>query len=199
MGCARAMRKRLRPKYSDEQLKEIYAVPHDHRKWVDHRVRVESTIALASGYFEGKDIFSIADLSTGDAEIPLGIRGNVTTIENSYLGDFAPKYEHIGPIDKTINDISSVDLYILSETLEHLDDPDNTLKLISDKAKYIVLTTPVVENIANPEHYWKWGKEDVKKMLLDVGFEPVVYSELRFCYLNDYGYQLWIAKNTKEI
>ena len=179
------MRTRLRPKYSNEELGKIYATPHVHKGWADHRQRVRSTIALAK-WFE--DVRSVADLSAGDATII-----DALDIHAKYIGDFAARYEFKGAIEKTIDEIPNVDLFILSETLEHLDDPDLVLRKIRAKTKYLVLSTPEGEdNAGNPEHYWGWNTEDVGQMLTEAGFEPEVYTLLSFPNPSlVYDYQIW--------
>jgi hypothetical protein len=179
------MRTRLRPKYSEEELKEIYKTPHEHNLWVDHIQRVESTIALSVWFYP---ICKVADLSCGDGYIVDSINA-----ETKYKGDFASGYDYTGPIEKTLKLIPVVDLFILSETIEHIDDPDTLLREIRKKTKYLILTTPKDEHDdSNPEHYWGWGKKDMKEMLISANFSPQIYQELeffgsQFCYT----YQMW--------
>ena len=177
------MRVRLRPKHSDEALAEIYSKPHEHNRWEDHILRVKMTIALA-GYF--RDVKTVADLSAGDATII-----NAIQAEKKYIGDFAPAYEFVGPIEKTIHEIPNVDLFICSETIEHLDNPDEVLALISKKTKHLILSTPDGEiDDGNPEHYWGWDNEAVRQMLLASGFTPRAFANFRVENLG-YMYQAW--------
>lgn len=179
------MIKRVRPKYTDIQLKEIYARPHDSRFWHDHSIRVSQTSELAKWIASNEDVNTVGDLSCGNALIAKSI-----PCVKIYLGDFAPGYRYEGPIEKTIKDIPHVDLFILSETLEHLDNPQFVLDRIREKTKYIVLSTP--DNAGddpNPEHYWSWNMNDVKVMLYKAGFEVFVSNQLR---LKDYLYDFMI-------
>ena len=180
--------KRLRPKYTDEQLARVYQVPHKHDTWKDHRIRVETTIATAR-WFE--DVSSVADLSCGDATIV-----NALDVPTKILGDYAPGYEYTGPLEKNLDEIPNVDLYICSETLEHVDDPAAVLNKIRSKTRYLVLSTPNGEdNDDNPEHYWGWDNTDLRWLLTDAGFDPVVYQELNFYEPQFiYNYQIWGCK-----
>ncbi len=182
------MIKRLRPTYTPEQLAQVYARPHNHTQWKDHRIRVETTIATAR-WFE--DAQSVADLSCGDATIVKALG-----LPTQFLGDYAPGYEFTGPLEETINHIPDVDLYICSETLEHVDNPGLVLSKIRKKAKYLVLSTPNGEdNDANPEHYWGWDNAGIEYLLQNAGFEPVVYQELNFSEPQFiYNYQIWGCK-----
>lgn len=167
-------RLRLREAYSPERLAEIYPAPHRHAKWPDHRVRVAVTIQLAHALVG--EVTSAADLSCGDAAILRTMR-----VPQMHLGDYAPGYEYHGPVEETIGRIPPVDLYVCSETLEHLDDPDSVLRAIRTKTDALVLSTPVDawdDVHRNPEHYWAWSRVDVEGMLTAAGFQVVLYAGL---------------------
>lgn len=180
------MRIRLRDAHSVEQLGNIYFKPHNHLNFADHIQRVNKSIELLKAFNAYE---SIADLSAGDATI-------INALESStkYIGDYAPTYEFTGNIDQTIDQIPTVDLFICSETLEHLDDPEATLKKIRSKTKYLFVSTPCGEKDNNNiEHYWGWDADDVKQMLIDTGFDPVKYFLLKFPG-EVYDFQMWICK-----
>ena len=179
------MRTRLRPAYSEQELARVYETPHQHSQWKDHQLRVQMTIAFASWF---KDVQSIADLSAGDAVII-----NSIPATTRYIGDFAPAYEFTGAIDDTIDLIPKVDLFICSETIEHLDDPEKTLAKIRAKTKALIVTTPDSEtNDQNPQHYWGWDADGVRELLEGAGFKPVIFNALRFEEPNlIYDYQFW--------
>lgn len=143
------------------------------------------TIAFTSHFGE---VDAAADLSAGDATII-----NSIAAKNRYIGDFAPGYQFQGAIDETIDLIPSVDLYICSETIEHLDDPEATLRKIRAKTKAIIVTTPDGENnSSNPEHYWGWDTEGVRELLESTGFTPVIFSRIDFVNpASTYNYQIW--------
>lgn len=179
------MRVRLRPAHTPDQLTEIYAQPHDHTPWIDHHLRVGVTIEFCR-WFNRCGVQSVADLSCGDATIARALNAETVT-----LGDFAPGYELTGPIEETIHSLQPVDLFVLSETLEHLDDPDAVLKEIRTKTRYLVLSTPEGETSAgNVEHYWGWDSAEVESMLAAAGFTPEIHTVLN---LREYGYdfQIW--------
>lgn len=181
------MRTRLRPVYTDDQLLNIYPKPHNHSQFKDHILRVEKSIELLKQY---NTYESIADLSAGDATII-----NSLESDKKYIGDYAPGYKFTGHINDTIKQIPNVDLFICAETLEHLDDPDTTLKTIRKKTEYLFISTPHNEdNDNNAEHYWSWNNDDIQQMLINAGFDPVFYmlQKLKPNYL--YDFQMWICK-----
>lgn len=182
-------RVRLRPAYTAEQLADLYATPHNHSCWGDHRVRVAITAQLS--HLLAGPISTAADLSCGDATILKALN-----VGARYFGDYAPGYPLTGPIDDTINEIPVVDLFVCCETLEHLDDPDLTLKKIRAKTRALVLSTPVdAFGDTNPEHYWAWSREGVEAMLAEAGFRTEVYTAIDFRPAGaEYCFGVWFAR-----
>lgn len=169
-------RKRLRPAYTEQQLQELYRTPHDHRRWPDHHLRVDVTAQVAR-WLAGDGVGSAADLSCGNRTILDQIPAT-----RKHAGDIAPGYELHGPIEKTLDELGyGIDLFICSETIEHLDDPDTVLAQIRGRARQLVLSTPVdAWDDTNPEHYWAWSREDVEAMLTAAGWRQHVYTEVDF-------------------
>jgi 2-polyprenyl-3-methyl-5-hydroxy-6-metoxy-1,4-benzoquinol methylase len=154
------------------------------------RVDVTSSIAYNILPYGG----SVADLSCGDAVIAERLRE--THNARLTLGDYAPGYNITGPIEKTIHDIDPVDLFICSETVEHLDDPDAVLADIRRKCEWLILSTPDGEDarINNPQHLWGWDAEAMEQMLRAAGFEPRMFTlvDPRFSGCQ-YAYQIWAS------
>lgn len=171
---------RLRTAYKADDLDQIYAKPHDSSKWLEHRVRVQVTSAFTDSFFnEVRGVqSSAADLSCGDGTLIRSLVGVGTT----YLGDYAPGYEFQGPIEETIHKIPDVDLFLCTETLEHLDDPLIVLKWIRTKAYNLVLSTPIDawDDVRNPEHYWAWDREYVEYLLREAGYHVSAFMALDF-------------------
>ena len=181
------MRERLLPAYTPDELKRLYAVPHDHRHWKDHLIRADVTIAIGQWMY---DKGQIADLSCGNGHIAKEI-AHKFGIE-PHLGDFAPGYPITGPLEETIDNLSHVGMYICSETIEHLDDPDAVLRQIYSKADTLILSTPIGETVGdgNPEHYWGWDTEGVGEMLFNAHWQPRVMNRLELKEYQ-YDYQIW--------
>jgi len=182
------MIKRLREKYTEEQLSQVYSTPHNSSRWEDHNIRVSRTIEFAKKNFP--DVSSGADLSAGDARII-----NALELKETYIGDYAAGYQFTGLIEKTILEIPNVDLFINSETLEHLDDPGHALSLIRKKTKGLILSTPVNKfDDNNPEHYWAWDYEGIESLLVEAGFTIIDSDVVSLSENFYYDFQLMAAK-----
>lgn len=185
------MIKRLRPKWSDEELARIYEKPHDHKIYGrGHGVRVEVTQNILKDMVREVGAMSAADLSCGNGAI-LGILSI-----KKYLGDYAPGYKYVGPLEKTIHEIPKVDIYVCSETLEHLDDPGYGLKLIREKSKSLILSTPIEAwGDTNQEHYWSYDREGVEELLKEAGWTPNIFLFLDTTVFGEpYKYGIWGCK-----
>ncbi len=190
-------RARLRPKYSAEELKQIYRTPHNSNNWTDHQIRVRQTIALGQEAEMKWGRGRIADLSCGSGIIAKELASLFKA--EPFLGDFAfaPGNLYTGPIELTLDDLEvNVDLFICSETIEHLDEPDNVLRRIRNRSRQLLLSTPIGERgTDNPEHYWGWDQEAVGHMLTTAGWEPRLRVDLNFSSDKyPYDYQIWLCQ-----
>lgn len=185
---------RLRPAWSGDELAALYSEPHDHRRFGHgHHLRVEATKVMAKWMVEAGRLTSVADLSCGNGEIATSLRlGPRKTI----LGDYAPGYAYTGPLEETLPRISEVDLYICSETLEHLDDPKAALFQMRDAAEHLLVTTPInAWGDANGEHYWAWDREGVEGLFAQTGWEPIMFMTVDSTVLGEtYEYAIWGCK-----
>jgi hypothetical protein len=182
-------RRRLRDYPSPEELATMYAKPHDHRIYgYGHDLRVRHTIALGEWLRDTVKAKTIADLSTGNAAIPNGLfQPGMKLI----LGDFAPGYEHHGPIEETLKALPmGLDMFVISETIEHVDNPQHLLSRIRQQARSLLLSTPIGEDdLGNPEHVWGWDQEAVGEMLRMAGWNSMARVDV---VLQDtYSYQIW--------
>lgn len=184
---ATGYRKRLRPAWTDDELAKMYAKPHDHTIYgYGHHLRVEHTVALGAWLVQDYGVRSMADLSCGNAAIARRLQ---TGRLKMCLGDYAPGYEYQGPLEQTIEQIPEVDLFICSETIEHVDDPEAVLNAIRGKARLLLMSTPIAEkDLGNPEHYWGWDQLAVASMLGSCGWR--LLAETDVLLPDTYSYQI---------
>lgn len=179
------MRRQLRPFYTPEQLAQVYNHTYDHTYWLDHRERVAKTIDLLDNFAAETDSRTIADLSCGDEAI---VRGSRHSWDRITLGD----YTTTGPIEDTLYSLPYVDMFVLSETLEHVEDPDTLLAHLRLRAKNMILTTPYGEDhTENPEHYWGWDADAIEQMLYSVGWTELRYELFTPESNGYYTFQMW--------
>lgn len=187
---------------------ERYPDGYAHDCWPDHVERVKASVNLIRKY--QNQIATAADLSCGDGAILHGLASRMNRV---WLGDLNPP--RIGsrfwtgaavevldpaPLPESLALLPKpVDMFVLSETLEHMDDPDDLLLLIGDVARYLFVSTPVDESeeAGNLEHYWSWGTSDVYDMLTAAGWQPlerqILVPQSTLSIPHAYHYQLWLA------
>lgn len=185
--------RRLRPAYPPDELGRVYPEQYDHTRWPDHIQRVEATLDFIHAMTTSGQRRIVADLSCGDAEIARRIEGTKLLLLGDYVANDA--YPYRGRIEHTIKLLGYVDLFVLSETIEHIDDPRQLLTEIRQRASYLVLTTPLDEqDDGNPEHYWGWDEDGIHDLLEQSGWTPrehmIFVPEGPQVY---YSYQMWLA------
>lgn len=190
-------RVRLRSAYTPEHLALVYSAPYDHTHHPDHLLRVAVTAELAKWVVMKHGVTSVADLACGDGAV-LDSLADLIPRANRHYADLVPNFEASGPIEQTVRYVPPVGLMILTETLEHLDDPDLVLNLARMKAGRLVLSTPVgtlrAQVDENVEHYWSWIRDDVEAMLTAAGWAVEVYQEIDFRPAGSlYSFGLWAA------
>src|SRR5262245_47837309 len=187
-------RERTRPAHDLATLAALYGVPYrSAERGPDHIERVRVTAGLAAGIMARHGLATLADLSCGDGEMARAVRLLLHPGIGLTLGDYAahPDLDLVGPMEETISQLDPVDLFLCSETLEHLDDPDLVLRQIRASAKWLVCSTPLAAwGDPNPEHYWAWDEADLHDMLIAAGWKPRTYATLQ-PEPGYYTFQLW--------
>lgn len=189
-------RRQLRPFHDEQTLAKIYDHPYDHTFWSDHVQRVAWTVANGVALVERRQTVSLVDLSCGDGAVLRGIQAGVRHEVDVTFGDmvFADHLDLIGKIEDTLESFSTHarpwNMLVLTETLEHLEDPDLVLRLARSRFDSLLVTTPIDETDAhgNEEHYWSWSEDDVLDMLTTAGWMPELRDRLNTGF---YDYQLW--------
>lgn len=200
------MMKQLRPFRDEAVEREVYSRTYDHTRWQEHRNRVMFTAQVIRDYMVAQSAlespYFIADLSAGDQVLALTaarMAGHYIYPKNVRLltGDIAPGCMLTAPISQSISLLAdqSVDMFICSETLEHMQRPDWLLAEIRRVAKHAIISTPAWpddqpdwSDEANEEHYWQWNTEALSMMLHEAGFTNL---EFRLLPEEHYTYQIW--------
>lgn len=152
---------------------------------------------------------TICDPAVGDGSVLEAAYKILPSYRMAYVSDLSrPNIEHLEvsfPHKKGVGDIkhaiamlpTRVDTIVLTEILEHLEDPDEIVALAREKADWLVASSPVEEpeDISNPEHLWSFGRDGYRDMLEHAGWNPYSYTEVGFTdpalY---YTFQIWVCK-----
>jgi hypothetical protein len=188
-----------------------YPDGYKHDRWADHVERVKASADLIERY--RSRIRTAADLSCGDGALLNMISRR---LKHAYFGDLngVPSSAVVScqagivetlrpePLPDSLYQLpvdEPVDLLILSETLEHVPEPEQILAQAADWANYLFLSTPLDEPVGsgNLEHYWGWGQADIHSMLEENGWQPLEVQLLRpratEGWDGAYVFQLWMA------
>lgn len=167
------------------------------KSWRDHRWDSNfierprlwaSAVALALG-----TPGTVCDPACGDATVVLQAH-NLSPIEFALLGDISPdtieklvpadlpflSKRQVGDVFDTLRGLPDAPLthaIVLTEILEHLDDPDALLRLAREKARWLVASSPIVPdgNDHTTQHKWAFDMDGYREMLVTAGWEPVVW------------------------
>jgi hypothetical protein len=178
----------------------VYAEPYDHTRWSQHVERVAALVEMAKTIQPRPT--SVADLACGDGALASQwarwASDQASHPVRVILGDLVPGWPICGPIEDTIGGIGEVELFVLSEAVEHLDDPELVMRRIARHARWMLLSTPIgeIEPAINPEHYWGWDIDGIRELLESTGWTP---REVRTLVPRDggvYTFQLWLAERT---
>lgn len=179
---------KLRRFMTDEEMKANYAHQYNHTAWPEHKIRVRETIRFISQLMTDKGLTTAADMSCGDGAVMRGL-----TLDRGITGDIS--ITGIDVVD-AVRAMEPVDLYICTETIEHVREPWTLLEEIAKKTRWIVLSTPLNEpaSVGNWEHYWSFTEHDISSLLVQSGF----HVPERYIVIHGenwtYAYQTWAAE-----
>lgn len=190
-------RERLRPVRPEGErafYEERYPSGYRHDGWPDHVERIKASADFLRPLLDTFHIETLADLSCGDGALAdaLGLPGAV-------LGDMldGDHVDIVGPLPDTLDLMRPgvSQLFLCSETIEHMDDPDDLLQRAREKFTYLFLSTPVDESVdtGNSEHYWGWDTEAVDDMLRDAGWFPEAQAIFVPESADTYQFQFWFC------
>jgi len=183
-----------------------YNVIRSNDRWPDHRARTLATAALIA-WLEPQ---SVLDPACGDGSIALAA-DRLRPISRAWLSDLSEpgitalveRLDGSHPewslsrtsIERTFDIVGEYDVVVLTEILEHLEEPDGIVRLASTKARYLVASSPEMrpgQVDGNPEHLWMFDKEGYRGLLGGNGWQVLQYTHLNF--RTEYDFQIWVAE-----
>lgn len=179
----------------------VYAAVRDNFAWQDHAMRA----LMTGGIIATIAPETILDPACGDASI-LEAAFRHRPFTKAYLYDVSiPQVKHLRPtfpcethqgdiMDVLATD-GQVDMIVLTEILEHLEDPDRALRLARLKADFVVASSPIgdPEDGRNHEHLWAWDEADYEEMIRDAGWTPIVKVIVTYPG-QPWNTQIWVGR-----
>lgn len=180
----------------------VYDSVRDNFTWSNHAARAlvtGSLIAWAAPEY-------ICDPACGDASI-LEAAYQIRQFKHATLADISgPQIESLRPTFPAtwevgdLNDViadtpTSWDCVVLTEVLEHLEDPDATLGLARKHSQMLVASSPIgdPEHGGNHEHLWAWDEDGYGQMLSEAGWTEILRTTITMPNINGNA-QIWVCR-----
>lgn len=182
-----------------------YQVGRSNEVWPDHRARTLVTAALIAWLRPN----TVLDPACGDGSIVLRA-ATLWAPEKLFLSDISQRnVDHVvdcGPPSPSIfmhvarRDIipalgdGEADLIVLTEILEHLEDPDAIVRLARRHGQRLVASSPLMrpgQVDTNPEHLWMFDRDGYAEMLDAAGWKLQQFTFLQFPTVYDFG--IWVC------
>jgi len=179
------------------------AVGRSNDEWPDHRLRALVTGSMLAWMRPD----TVLDPACGDGSIVRIGAGLANGIQQAVLNDVGmPNIEAMASwlpdtwesgvrdLHETMMDERPFQVIVLTEILEHLEDPDLILRLAANKAQRILVSSPEMragQVDTNPEHLWMFDGEGYETMLNEAGWKVTQKTHLTF--RSEYDFQIYVA------
>jgi 2-polyprenyl-3-methyl-5-hydroxy-6-metoxy-1,4-benzoquinol methylase len=182
-----------------------YQVERSNEQWVDHQARALVTGALIAW----QKPTSVLDPACGDGSIVLASMRHHNP-DKVYLSDVSiPSISRL--VDKGLpahiiaraDDIYDalaraprVGMVVLTEILEHVEDPERILRLARETSGMLVASSPEMRHgqvDTNPEHLWMFDGFGYNEMLADSGWTATHKTHMSFPDLI-YDFGIWVCR-----
>lgn len=189
-----------------------YQVQRSNFSWADHVLRVQLTGALVSWFCPD----TVLDPACGDGSIVMSAnkarriagarladisKPNCDYVESMEAAAWLPATYSVAcqSIEDTLLEDRYYDLIVLTEILEHVEDPTSILRLAREKAKVVVASSPLIPDSGriddNPEHLWQFDAAGYEQMLEEAGWSPIAFVPITLTPVQfTYDFQLWGAQ-----
>ena len=179
-----------------------YEVLRDNTRWSDHVLRAHVTAGIIAALHP----VSVIDPACGDASI-VRLADRLSPIARITLGDVSGKNVEnarlVLPGARVVRDdavwlvrkSAKHDMIVLTEILEHLEDPDELLKEARQKADFLVASSPVMrsdQKDENPEHLWMFSAEGYEFMLKEADWTVASWTVIYPGAEYDFG--IWVCR-----
>lgn len=179
----------------------IYSGTRNNFEKGDHAMRTMVTAGMIATIAPK----TLLDPACGDASI-LDVAYQLRPFEYAYLHDISqlqidviqptfPHHKERRDLVSAIADPGRADMIVLTEILEHLEEPDDVLRLARLRADFLIASSPIgdPEDGRNHEHLWAWDEEGYEEMLRAAGWEPMAKAVLTYPG-QPWNSQIWMAR-----
>lgn len=181
------------------------AVGRSNDEWPDHRMRALVTGSMLAWMRPD----TVLDPACGDGSVVkvahhlLETSGGIQLVVLNDAGQpnieamewLPPTWESgVRDLHETMTDERPFQVIVLTEILEHLEDPDLILRLAADKAQRLLVSSPEMRSGQvdhNPEHLWMFDGEGYEQMLNEAGWKVTQKTHLTF--RSEYDFQIYVA------
>jgi predicted TPR repeat methyltransferase len=158
---------------------------HEHRERAPH---LEQSVHVGRLHLAAEFVrvygvaVDIVDLGCGDGGLLSLLRGMVAPGVSLRGYDFAPANSQ-GWLERGVQaealnfveqwaSVAEADLYVMTEVLEHLQDPHQMVRRVYARNAVLVCSSPFTESDLSHDgaHAWAWDQEGYVKMITDAGF-----------------------------
>ena len=180
-----------------------YQVERHNEQWPDHVARTNVTAGLIAWLKPSV----VLDPACGDGSLALA--ANHIHNFRAILGDLSqPNIGYVSgrggmdwtySVDDALHTIvrqKGVDVTILTEILEHVEDPDAILRAAREVSTYLVASSPEMrpgQVDTNHEHLWMFDGDGSLEMLQRAGWNPISKTHLGFPFL-EYDFGIWVCR-----
>jgi hypothetical protein len=204
MGVEGSVRQRLLHPWADHREQG------SNSSWADHVLRIQLTGALASWFCPD----TVLDPACGNGSV-VAAAHHARPIKKAHLSDVSrnsfyfvgtemrpnlPPELTVGceSIEETLAQENNYDLVVLTEILEHLEDPVSVLKAARGRAKFLVASSPLIPDgcvDGDVEHLWQFDAPGYSEMLQESGWQPIAFIPMTLTPPQFiYDYQIWGAQ-----
>lgn len=165
--------------FTTEWYREREHAPHLEQSV--HQPRMHAVAALASDAVDRFGIDSIVDLGAGDGGMLSLLAMTGVPCWGYDINPPNVRYAHeerqvdVRFGDFTTEDIEWGQLAIMTEVLEHLDDPHGVLRNVAAHCDFLIASSPASETVENHDasHVWTWDQEGYHELLRGSGFQVI--------------------------
>jgi hypothetical protein len=148
-----------------------------------HRDRIIRTSVIVKHFVATLGVESVVDLGCGDGGLLSLIQPFVLSWGYDLQPDNIRHAQTVRHVDARLGDfmndpaIEWGNLGVITECLEHLEDPHSAVRTIGQHCRFIVASTPPGETPDNHYelHAWGWDKDGISTLLEQGGFQVLSY------------------------